>query len=204
MIWLWWWWWWLCESDNCPKDNGDDMKVIMLIIVIMTMMMICRCGWWLLSKMAVMAFYDDARWWWIYNNFEKGHLQYIGTWLRNWYLVIPEINFAKVTSNAKRYIVQYVTKCKLTTASIHILDQFHADSVDVLAATLWVKSEGWTNMEFGWIGYTYVLWMCVQRRKIRLIEGNPKCRHLKNWPVKGLAAGVYLSEAQNPIPPPPY
>jgi hypothetical protein len=24
------------------------------------------------------------------------------------------------------------------------------------------------------------------RRKIRIIEGNAKCRHLKNWPVKGL------------------
>ncbi len=24
------------------------------------------------------------------------------------------------------------------------------------------------------------------RRKIRLIKGNAKCRHLKNWPVKGL------------------
>ncbi len=31
----------------------------------------------------------------------------------------------------------------------------------------------------------------VDRRKIRLIEINAKCRH---WPVKGLCAGVYLSE----------
>jgi hypothetical protein len=37
-------------------------------------------------------------------------------------------------------------------------------------------------------------------RKKRLIEGNAKCRHPKNLPVKG---GIYLSEAQNPIPPPP-
>jgi hypothetical protein len=28
--------------------------------------------------------------------------------------------------------------------------------------------------------------------------GNAKCRHLKNY-LKGLEAGVYLSEAQNPI-----
>jgi hypothetical protein len=35
--------------------------------------------------------------------------------------------------------------------------------------------------------------------KIRLIEDNTKCCHLKNVSVKGL----YLSEAQNPIPPPP-
>ncbi len=35
------------------------------------------------------------------------------------------------------------------------------------------------------------------RRKIRLIEGNAKCRHLV------FAAGVYLSEAQNHITPPP-
>ncbi len=40
--------------------------------------------------------------------------------------------------------------------------------------------------------------------KIRFIEGNSKCRHLKNWPLKGLCAGVYLSEAQNPKPPPPH
>jgi hypothetical protein len=40
----------------------------------------------------------------------------------------------------------------------------------------------------------------VHRRKIRLIEGNAKCRHLR--PVKGLCAiCVYLSEAQNLIPP---
>jgi hypothetical protein len=41
--------------------------------------------------------------------------------------------------------------------------------------------------------------MYWQRRKIRLIEGNAKCRYLK----RDFAAGVYLSEAQNPIPPPP-
>ncbi len=36
-------------------------------------------------------------------------------------------------------------------------------------------------------------------REIRLVEGNAKFRHLKNWPVKrDFAAGVYLSEAQDP------
>jgi hypothetical protein len=39
----------------------------------------------------------------------------------------------------------------------------------------------------------------IRRRKIRLKESNAKCCHLKNWP-----AGVYLSEAQKPIPRPPY
>jgi hypothetical protein len=35
------------------------------------------------------------------------------------------------------------------------------------------------------------------------IEGNDKCRHLKKWTCKwSFAAGVYLSKAQNPIPPP--
>jgi hypothetical protein len=33
----------------------------------------------------------------------------------------------------------------------------------------------------------------VSRRKIRLIEGNAKCRYKKNWPVKGLR-GRCLSE----------
>ncbi len=37
---------------------------------------------------------------------------------------------------------------------------------------------------------------CSGRRKIRLIEGNAKCRHLKKLTCKG-------SEAQNPVPPPP-
>ncbi len=38
------------------------------------------------------------------------------------------------------------------------------------------------------------------RRKIRLIEGNAKCRHLKKLTYKrNFAAGVYLSEAQNQI-----
>jgi hypothetical protein len=38
----------------------------------------------------------------------------------------------------------------------------------------------------------------VPYRKIRLIEGNAKCRPLKNQ--RDFAAGVFLSEAQNPIP----
>jgi hypothetical protein len=37
------------------------------------------------------------------------------------------------------------------------------------------------------------------RRKIRLKEGNAKCRHLKNDLKRDFAAGVYLSESQNPI-----
>jgi hypothetical protein len=44
----------------------------------------------------------------------------------------------------------------------------------------------------------------VRRKKIRLMEGNKKGRQLKSWPVKDFAAGVYLLEAQNPIPPPPH
>ena len=36
-----------------------------------------------------------------------------------------------------------------------------------------------------------------------LIEGNAECRHLKKMTGKrDFAAGVYLSEALNPIPPP--
>jgi hypothetical protein len=41
------------------------------------------------------------------------------------------------------------------------------------------------------------------RRKIRLIEGNAKCRRKKIDLQMDFAAGVYLSEAQNPIPLPP-
>ncbi len=45
----------------------------------------------------------------------------------------------------------------------------------------------------------------VLRRKIRLIEGKGKCAkccHLKIDLYRDFAAGVYPSEAQNPIPPP--
>jgi hypothetical protein len=36
----------------------------------------------------------------------------------------------------------------------------------------------------------------------RLIEGNAKCRHLRRiYLERDFAAGVYLSEAHNPIPP---
>jgi hypothetical protein len=41
------------------------------------------------------------------------------------------------------------------------------------------------------------------RRKIRLIEANAKCRHLKKLKIdlcRDFAAGVYLSEAQKPYP----
>jgi hypothetical protein len=41
------------------------------------------------------------------------------------------------------------------------------------------------------------------RRKIRQIEGNAKCRHLKKLTIKGLCIGASLSQAQNLIPPPP-
>jgi hypothetical protein len=34
------------------------------------------------------------------------------------------------------------------------------------------------------------------------IDTKAKCLHQRTWPVKGFAAGVYLSEALNPIPPP--
>jgi hypothetical protein len=48
----------------------------------------------------------------------------------------------------------------------------------------------------------------LARRKIRLIESNAKCCHLKKLICKGtlqrdFAAVVYLSEAQNPVQPPP-
>jgi hypothetical protein len=39
------------------------------------------------------------------------------------------------------------------------------------------------------------------RSKIRLIEDNAKCRHLKNDLKRDFPAGVYLSEAQKPYPP---
>jgi hypothetical protein len=41
---------------------------------------------------------------------------------------------------------------------------------------------------------------CFDHRKIRLIEGNVKCPHLKNLPVKGICGRCYLPEAQNPVP----
>jgi hypothetical protein len=41
----------------------------------------------------------------------------------------------------------------------------------------------------------------VERRKIRLIEGNAKCRHLKKFTCKGTAGGVYLPRTPYPTPP---
>jgi hypothetical protein len=41
------------------------------------------------------------------------------------------------------------------------------------------------------------------RRKIRLIEGNAKCHHLKKFTCNGTLRHVVISEAQNPISPPP-
>ncbi len=43
-------------------------------------------------------------------------------------------------------------------------------------------------------------WLGVPRRKIRLVEGGAKCRHLQNYLQRDFAAVVYLSKAQNPIP----
>jgi hypothetical protein len=44
-----------------------------------------------------------------------------------------------------------------------------------------------------------ILLQCTSR-KTGLKEGNAKCRHLKKW---DFVEGVNLSEAQNPITPPP-
>jgi hypothetical protein len=53
--------------------------------------------------------------------------------------------------------------------------------------------------------HMHSLYVCSRaRRKIRLMESNAKCCHLKKLIQRDCAAGVYLSEAQNPIPPPPY
>ncbi len=49
--------------------------------------------------------------------------------------------------------------------------------------------------------FRWILCEDSNRRKIRLIEGNAKCRHLKNWPVQGLC-GRRLS-VRCPEPPPP-
>jgi hypothetical protein len=40
------------------------------------------------------------------------------------------------------------------------------------------------------------------RRKVRLIEVNTKCRHQKNWPVKGLCGGCLFVWSPEPHTPP--
>ncbi len=57
----------------------------------------------------------------------------------------------------------------------------------------------------GWVGCA---WLFVWgQRKIRLIEGNAKCRYLKNWPVKGLCGRCFICLRPPPLPwphiPPP-
>ncbi len=43
----------------------------------------------------------------------------------------------------------------------------------------------------------------MHRRKIRLIEGNAKCRHLKKWTFKGTLQQVFICmRARKPYPPP--
>jgi hypothetical protein len=43
------------------------------------------------------------------------------------------------------------------------------------------------------------------RRKVRLIEGNVKCRHLKNSTYKGTLRQVFIClRPRTPYPPPPY
>jgi hypothetical protein len=64
----------------------------------------------------------------------------------------------------------------------------------------------WIGWQFGTCAGIFPIFVSIRetnshRRKIRLIEGNAKCRHLKK--LTCFAAGVYLSDAQNPISPPP-
>ncbi len=51
--------------------------------------------------------------------------------------------------------------------------------------------------------FSISLQVTIERRKIRLIEGNAKCRHRKKLKCKGQVF-ICLSEAQNPIPRTPY
>ncbi len=61
------------------------------------------------------------------------------------------------------------------------------------------------NIQLWYFCYSQCILYDVHRRKIRLIEGNTKCRYLqKKLPVKGLC-GRYLSVwGPDPISPPPY
>ncbi len=89
---------------------------------------------------------------------------------------------------------------------MHLLYVFGGQAVSRAVANLVryvltnVTMQCWTPM------IKNINWINAERRKIGLIysmEGNAKCRHLKNWPVwRDFAAVVYLSEARNLIPPP--
>ncbi len=63
--------------------------------------------------------------------------------------------------------------------ALHFPFTFVAACNELQAGTIWIK-------------YT----SC---RKIKLIEGIAKCRHLNNWPLKGLCGKFFLSEAQIPL-----
>ncbi len=53
-------------------------------------------------------------------------------------------------------------------------------------------------------GFLTLPLFAYNNREIRLIEGNEKCRNLQNIDLfRGIAAGVYLFEAQNTNSPPP-
>jgi hypothetical protein len=55
-----------------------------------------------------------------------------------------------------------------------------------------------------WGGGSSIHGYSVLRGKIRFIEGNAKCRHLKKWPVKGLCGRCLSVWGQQPYTHPPY
>jgi hypothetical protein len=77
----------------------------------------------------------------------------------------------------------------------------HPTSCLSLCAGSAVAGRGWTDRQrAGGLPHPSGNQSQQNRRKITLIEGNAKCRHLRKFTF---AAGVNLSEAQNRIPPPP-
>jgi hypothetical protein len=61
----------------------------------------------------------------------------------------------------------------------------------------------WAYFFFTWRFLAGMVAVVFHHRKIRLIEGNAKCHLNKSTCKMDFAAGIHLSEAQNPIPLPP-
>ncbi len=88
-------------------------------------------------------------------------------------------------------------------------------SLPSLSSVTWLRTNCARNFQSTRISHIYAFCMCsvppmpmnlwLHHKKIRLIEGNAKCRHLKKLACKGTLQQVFLClKARTPIPPPPY
>ncbi len=109
-----------------------------------------------------------------------------------WVFLLFELRLRTKNGTIHHICITFSSKCKQTTPNKktqnYFYDKVHTQIIQELKV-LSVQSN-WEEI------------VSSSRRKIRLIEDNAKCRHLKNWSVQGLCGRCLSVWGPEPYPPP--